>query len=658
MQARRFARQDTGQSVIIVALMFAILMGAGGMALDIGRFYAERRFIQSAMDAAALACARAYVTSGRDVAQAWAAGDRILQDRNLRSDPLGLTVTYAARGSETYDGNVVESQRLSSGILPITSTPPGCRVAVTVAVPTYLIKVISPALNTISMTTRAYAVSAGGMLPIVVNRYRDPPGPSSSFLDYTKEEAYQLLSPNTCSENVPGACPDAEFSPLGCTSGCHWGPETIIVGSGYNSSDADFRGFIALDIRDFTTIDAGTGDPIHEYYNDTLGLNSNQLKDKEASYVKEGGYPGPDLIAYIPGSSPVQAELQIATMSGNSTGIVVDSFKTHYQLGDLILGQVFDGQVRTIPDFTIGQLTSLPATSPSGPANGPTFRVGANQSFRADGNTVRLTMLRDAFNGSSSDTPSQLHDFRFDPDYFVPAGGAGTTVTIKDLHVDSGLASGIYSVIISGTGYQPGGTELTTHAIYVPANIGAVARDFSLDFAANSLEVVAGINADFTASLNTSSGGTAWGSGTVTMALDTGTCSSGRILLTQSGGNACVTATVSPSSAVPSKLSPPTVTVTVLTTGLSGSYTAVLRARGTNQSGQPVVHVIPLQITVGGGAGGSRNYVNIQGYAVFMITNTAANTIYGRAVTATVADPNDLSAALGRKIRLVPWETP
>jgi hypothetical protein len=55
---RVFARQDSGQTVVLVALMFTVLMGFAALGIDVGRFYSERRFVQDAVDAAALAGAR------------------------------------------------------------------------------------------------------------------------------------------------------------------------------------------------------------------------------------------------------------------------------------------------------------------------------------------------------------------------------------------------------------------------------------------------------------------------------------------------------------------------------------------------------------------------------------------------------------------------
>jgi Flp pilus assembly protein TadG len=660
--------EEGGQTTVLVALLFVVLLGFAALSLDVGRFYAERRYLQNAVDSASLACARAYGQGGT-VHTAWAAADTTLQQFNLKSDPSGTVVSYPGAGDQVngeltpldYQNNIVADQNLIGGIKPIAD-PLGCRVALNVNVPTYFVKLLQPSLATIGMVTRAYASSFGGMLPVVVNRYTDPPGPSSTFIDFTKQEAWQQTHPNQCGADDFGGCPDASFSDLGCTSGCLWGPETVIVGSGYQSSDADFRGFIGLDVRKFDLLNPD-GSPQHDYYNNTLGLSSNQLKDVESGYVLAGGYPGPDLVAYDPTANPVQNELQIATMSGSSAGVVVADFNTHYRVGDYIMTQVFDGQVRLIPDFTIGLLSSIPTTSPFGPADGPTFRVGSNQTFRSSGDTVDLTMQRDQFNGIANDTPTRLHDFTFDPDNFVPQSGAGTTVTIKGLQVDSGLAAGIYSVILSGTGFDGStGSQLATHREFVPLNVGGVVRDFTASLAASSIAVSGGTNAVFTATLNTVSGGGNWGSGPVAVSLDYGTCGAGQVALTRLGGSTqCLTQTITGSpNFVPDKNNPPTVTVTIPipTSTPTGNYEAILRFRGTNGAGQPVVHAFPLQIAVNTLGGGASSYVNVQGYAVFIITNIQPGTIYGRAVSRVALNPNDPVVAIGRKIRLVPWERP
>lgn len=635
-----------------------MLLGFIGLAVDGGRFYAERQFLQQAADAGALACASKLVSGGTPTAAA-DVGKALLRDYNLRNDPTGTTVTVSETPVFTTWYNAqgdLDKRNLYDGVYAGTTD---CRVALQARMKTLFMVMLG--FTGIDISAYAHAAAKGGMLPVVVNRYKDSPGPSSTFRDYSKQEAYQLANPTVCSENDGGNCPNAAESPITCTSGCLWGPAAVIAGQGYDSSDSDFRGFIALDIRDFTNA-------AHDYYNGTLGMNTNSLKEQEASYVK-GGYPGPDLITYIPNSDPVQPGLQIATMAGNSSGVLVSNFDQFYKEGDKILIQYFDGQVREIPDFTIDPPSSISAATPSGPANGPTFRVGANQRFRNENSWVLLRMVRDEF-ADGNDTPAALQDFTFNPggpgNGFKPAGGAGTQVQIQQLQVNSGAVPGIYSVIIEGTGYawpNPGGATLKTHRKWVPLNIagvdGPVTKDFGMNFTATTVEAVSGVDAVYQFTLTTNTGTSAWGTGAVAVAIDRGTCVVGNIALVNAlGATVCGSATITASpDFVPKKTGSPTVTVTIPTGALgTGTYSFVLRARGTNGSGQPVVHVQQLTLLINSTSGGATKYVNIQGYGVFLITEVDANSVLGRAISGYYANPNDPALNIARRPGLIPWE--
>lgn len=669
---RRLHADDGGQTVVIVALAFTLLLGFSGLAIDGGRYYAERRFLQNAVDAAALSCVQK-LTAGGTQTQAEEQAKTTLRTYNLPGDPSGTGVVVAETPlyNAWFNAVVGDKRNLYDGVYAGTTD---CRVAVQASMQTFFIRLFGMA--EISVPANAHAAAKGGMLPVVVNRYQDPPGPSASFIDFSKQEQFQLDNPSTCSENGGrvggGTCPDAAESDVSCTSGCLWGPETVIAGQGYGSSDSDFRGFIALDIRDFSTVDPGTGDPVHEYYNGAGSMNTNQLKAQEASYIN-GGYPGPDLVEYIAGSNPVQKGLQIATMSGNSAGVVVSNFSQYMRVGEKILVQLFDGQVREIPDFTINAPSAISATSPMGPgADGPTFRVGANQRFRDASCTpsvgscwVDLELARDTFNnGAGDDTPAALHETSatFDPDQFTPSGGSGTQVTLRNVWIDSGLTPGIYSVVIKGTGHNapiPTGSTTSTHQAYVPLNVGGVTRDFAMNFAATLAEVNAGDSAVYSFTLTTGSSSQAWGSSAVSVAVDRGSCAIGNVALVSVGGTTvCGTASITASpDFVPKKVGAPTVTITVPTSGLlTGTYSLVVRSRGTNSAGEPVVHVEPLTLAHGTAAGGATKYVNVQGYSVFLITSLTSNTVYGRAISGYYANPKDPALNVAHKAGLIPWE--
>jgi len=61
---RRARRRSQGQVLVLFALSLVAILAFAGLAFDIGRFYGERRFLQNAADAAALAAANALIRGG------------------------------------------------------------------------------------------------------------------------------------------------------------------------------------------------------------------------------------------------------------------------------------------------------------------------------------------------------------------------------------------------------------------------------------------------------------------------------------------------------------------------------------------------------------------------------------------------------------------
>src|SRR5574341_474418 len=189
-----FPREDNGQTVVLMALTFTLMLGFGALAFDAGRYYAERRTLQDAVDAAALACTYAYSQPSATSATAYAAAETVLETYNLKGSIGDLYDSYQvpAQGSETYYDNIVLPQNLKNGVLPQLSPYTGCRVAVYVEVPTTLLKIANPGLQTISLNARAYAIAKGGIVPVVVPKYSNGPGPgngdTSNFIHHTMRE--------------------------------------------------------------------------------------------------------------------------------------------------------------------------------------------------------------------------------------------------------------------------------------------------------------------------------------------------------------------------------------------------------------------------------------------------------------------------------------
>lgn len=657
VERARFARDDAGQTLVLVALMFTVLMGFAALGIDVGRFYSERRYLQGAVDAASLACASKY-TQGGVAVDAWNAGNAVLQDRNLKGNPLGITVTYAARGSEVYDGGVVADQNLNSGILPVSTNGLGCRVAITVDVPMFLIKIVSPTLNTITITTRAYAKSKTGFLPSVVQRNANPPGPgngsANQFIDHTMAENFDYQCTST--------------NPAGCTvaNTVNKGREFVLFGqSAKATNDVSFRGYIALDIRDFTTTD-GSGNLIHEQnagiaYNLVPATASvNTLKAYESAWILEG-YPGPDICVVATGNFLPCA--QLAVLNGSSSGIFVADYTTRFRIGDKLLLQLYDGTVKTVPDFSLtsGTLTLL--------ANGTqnsTVAYTYSPQFQTSGATITTTLIPD--NGTMTT------DGGGTPTVNPFLNGCATQGSFSANPTPSGVASynqawngittttcerGIYQAWIRGTSSAPYASRV--HEVLVNINVDNQKRDYSL---ASSDAFVAvgsvGTQADFVIRPTTASGATKW-SGIDLITLSWAKCPTTsnqsiappEVLVCGIDG---VIGTTSVGSVDPGENHTFNVQTTLARDG--EIYRGWVRATGVDEANKRVTHLLELTLEVNVVAGGATQYVDVLGYAVFEISAIDSNEVFGRAITGPYADPNDPALAVGRKIGLVPWEQP
>lgn len=662
----RFARDDAGQTVVLVALMFTVLMGFAALGIDIGRFYAERRYVQDAVDSAALACAFKYGHGGDEIA-AWAAGDAILQDRNLNANPLGLgKLPYSARLSETYAGGIVDDHNLISGILPVTTNGRGCRVAITVDVPTFLIKIVSPTLNTITMTTQGYAKSKGGMLPTVVVRYTNPPGPAVS-------DQANLFHDQTMAEGQDWQC--STTSTVGCTpaSEAFPGREFVIFGQAAKATnDSSFRGYIGLDIRDFTTTD-GSGNLVHEQtspgiaYNDVpVTATVNTLKDYESSWILNLSYPGPDIcVIELPNFLPCA---QIAVINGSSSGQFVTDYQTTFNVGDELLLQMYDGTVKTVPDFNItsGQLT-LPT---SGSATS-TVTYTYSPQFALSGAQVTTSLIPDDGTitddgGGTATNPFLSGCVTLSTPAFTanPTPGGPAYVTYNQTWntiTTNNCDKGIYQAWLRGTSSAPYTSRV--HETLVNVNVGGQQRDFSI-VSSDAYAAIPGpgTQADYVIRTTTANSGSTKWTGSNLLTLSWAKCPTTtdpsilppEILVCGIDGNF---ASSSVSNVDPGEDHTLNVQTTLARSG--EIYRGWVRETGLDDvTNKRVTHLLQITLEVAVIAGGTTQYVDVLGYTVFKVTAITSNDVSGRAVSGIYADPNDMALSAGKKIGLVPWEQP
>ena len=630
---------EHGQVLVIFALAITVLFAAAGLAFDVGRFYSERRFLQNAADAAALAAGNA-LSRGETPAQADARAREVLT-ANFANSPSGVTPALPPTTPVYESGHAGDPLYLIDGILISNSE---IRVAVQNNVDYTFGRIVGLDRNMIvgqaRVATTAYA------LPIAVRRYVNLPGPNSGaaspcpgnqneFMDFFATADTSCLGSESATalrtEPNPGSAFDTANP--GSDSTNH-GPVVAILGQGAQPNNgADFRGFIALDIRNF----ASAGSQL--YYNGvTPSTTSTTLKAMEANWVTVGGYPGPQ---FPPATTPPDPNDQVATMSGNSTGIVIDEVLKRFVPGDEVLIAVYPGNVMSIPDFTITQPATIAPLPTTGTVAAPgSIKVSRNQAFAG---VVTLSTLADTLDPNNPMVLGTLlggaTPITYSPNPVTPSLGTGQTVDLQNM-TTLGAADGVYALWIQG---QAGSPYLTTKWEPMAIKIGNVNRDFSITSDA-SVAVAANIGDTVSFELELKRIGAAFGGG-VGLSLD-------GPLPVGIGATGFSSSTVTPSASGDDS------TLTINTgTMAPGRHRIVVRASGLNGDAtpRPVTHLLQLWLDVATGNSSNQDYVDIVGFAVMRIASMDTNTVSAYAITPVIPDPNDYRLRRGQVAKLVPW---
>jgi Flp pilus assembly protein TadG len=632
---RRGEPRERGQVLVIVVFGMVGLMAAAGLAFDVGRFYSERRFLQNAADAGALAVANALIR-GESNADAEAEGRDILA-RNLTGSPTGSTATVAT--TPVYStGHAGDPSYLLSGIL---ISGGDVRVAVSSPVTYTFGRVIGLGSNTIGGQARVATI--GDLLPIAVRHYINAPGPfvgatapcdgnSNHFQDLVATENTSCLGsssdPSLRSTPNPGAAFNAaapDNDPV------NHGPIIALVGQGADPSNAaSFRGFVALDIRNFES----QTPPSNVFYNGvTAGTNANTLKAKEAGWVATG-YPGPD---FPPVTVPPDPNDQVGIIDGNSSGIIVDEIDDRYAPGAEILAAVYSGTVQSIPDFTYAVPSTATINTNQNRNGSVTMSVAKNSAFTG----VVSTMAFKDWNDPANPYGTTLSALAFNPSPLTPNG----TVTWSTFQT-TGAPQGVYTVWIQGHSSSP---VLLDHYYPVGISVGSVNRDFSVSAGGTISLASTGTTGSTTVSVSTPNNGGSYFNGTVALSIEGGADANGVL---PAGIGAL---SVSPSSINLTQGRNQTVTLSVNGGTLGpGVYLLTLRVTGTNGSGQPVTRLVPITLTIAT-ASTSSEYVDILGFTTFRISSIDSNAVYGYAISGVYADMNDPALRRGQVARLVPW---
>ncbi len=627
---------EHGQVIVIFALSLVAIMAAAGLAFDVGRFYSEKRFLQNAADAGALAVANALIR-GENATDAEAEGRDVLA-RNLAASPTGTTAIVAAT-PEYAAGHAGDPVYLDSGIL-ITSGG-DVRVAVKSDV-TYTFG-RSIGLGSAVITGKARVKTRGDLLPIAVRHYVNAPGPFAGAVapcDGNPNHFQDLISTadTSCLGSSTDASPRSIPNPGAAFNASapdddpvNHGPIIALVGQGASPSNAaSFRGFVALDIRNFQY----QSPPSNVFYNGvTAGTNANTLKAMEAGWVAEG-YPGPD---FPPVTVPPDPNDQVGIIDGNSSGVIVDAINDRYDPGAEILAAVYSGTVQSIPDFTYAVASTATINTNQTRNNTITMSVTKNASFTG----VVATSAFPDWNDPGHPWGTTLTPLTFSPSPMTPNG----TVTWTTFQT-TGAPAGVYTVWVQGHSSDP---VLLDHYYPVGISIGSVNRDFGTSSGATIALASTGATGSGNVTISTPNNNGTYFGGTVDLSIEGGADANG----VMPAGIGAVG--VSPASITLNKGSSQTATISIDGGTLGpGVYSLTLRVSGSNSAGQPVTRLVPITLTIAT-ASTTNEYVDILGFATFRITGMDSNAVYGYAISGVYADMTDPALRRGQVARLVPW---
>jgi hypothetical protein len=501
-----------------------------------------------------------------------------------------------------------------------------------------------------TIIAQARVKTNGSMLPIAVRHYVNAPGPNASTTNPCSAadsdfQDFLATEDTACLGNTGNGASTRTAARIGAdyptTDTANHGPTISIVGDDAKpSNNASFRGFVALDIRNFESDSPSST----VYYNGvTAGTGSNVLKDLEAGWVN-GGYPGP---AFPAATTPPDPNDQVGLMDGNSTGAVVDAIGSRFKPGDEVLVAVYSGTTMTIPDFQLTVPTTVSINATQDRSNTVTMALSANAAF---GNgQVTSTAFTDWGDVTNPMTTGKLLPLTFSPNPI----GAPATITWTSFQTNA-APQGIYTFWVQGHSSSP---YLKDHYYPVALNVSGVNRDFGSNGNGKvfSMATTGGSDTEAIGFSTSNKGGSAFG-GQVHLSMEGGPGTGG--VLPAGIGSVSFSQNDFGLTAVANAVSV-NVTVNGGTLG-PGLYPLTIRATGTNSNGYTVTHLIPVTLGIAT-SNSSDEYIDIEGFSVFRVTCTPAtagcpaNSIDAYAITGLYADMNDPALRRGQVARLVPW---
>lgn len=168
-----------GQAIVLVALMIVALMGMLALSIDSGNSYAQRRMLQTAADAAAMAgthLAMEQITNVGGTQDYTAQRNTAIQfaNRNGASAPDTITVVWVDNTGAAFANNA-----LNLPVIPVGKVAQGLKVTIAANRNTFLFRalgILQVGVTVSAMAQFGTANALVGAAPLLMNRDTVPPG--------------------------------------------------------------------------------------------------------------------------------------------------------------------------------------------------------------------------------------------------------------------------------------------------------------------------------------------------------------------------------------------------------------------------------------------------------------------------------------------------
>ena len=295
--------------------------------IDIGRLYMERRFLENAADAAALAAANSLIRGNTD-ADARSDAMAVLT-KNFAAPPNGIVPSLPpAAGAEVYEsGHAGDAAYLIDGIL---INGGDVRVAVRNTIGVHVRPRGRPDTRS-SWSAARGSGSNGDALPIAVRHYINAPGPDDRRDGAVRRRHARLPGPRVDGEH---GLPRHREQRLAAHRRPR--PASRSIASNPNNDPAHHGPIINLVGQGAQPVEQLELPGVHRARHPELPVGDVQrvLQRRHGRHQREHaqgvrgrrgwppGYPGP---AFPPVTSPPDPDDQVGIIDGNSSGIIIDA---------------------------------------------------------------------------------------------------------------------------------------------------------------------------------------------------------------------------------------------------------------------------------------------------------------------------------------------